>query len=63
MEVSSIAHLAVSMSQERTNQAVAVAVLKKAIDVQAGAAMALVNALPAPPNLPANLGQNVNTTA
>lgn len=64
MEVNSIANLATGMAQERTNQAVGVAVLKKALDAQAGAAMSLIAALPpVPQNLPPNLGQNVNTTA
>lgn len=63
MEVGSIASLATSMAVERTDQAVGVAVLKKALDVQASGAAALINAIPMPQNLPSNLGQNVNTTA
>lgn len=64
MEVGNIASMATNMAQEQTNQAVGVAVLKKAMDVQAAGAMALIDALPpVQPNLPANLGQNVNTTA
>ena len=42
------------------------AVLKKSIDIQAQAAMALINAVPQPQpaiNLPPNLGRNINTTA
>jgi len=47
---------------------VGLTVLKKAIDVEAQAAMALINAIPQPSqpsaaNLPPNLGQNINTTA
>lgn len=47
---------------------VGLAVLKKAINVEAQGAMALINAIPQPPqqsaaNLPPNLGQNINTTA
>ena len=64
MNVNSIASLATHMSQERASQEVGTAVLKMALDAQAGSAMALINALPSTaPNLPANLGQNVNTTA
>jgi len=64
MDVNSIANLATNMAQERTGQEVGVAVLKKALDIQASGAMALINALPpTPPSLPSNLGQNVNTTA
>ena len=63
MEVGRFASPATSMAVERTDQAVAVAVLNKALDAQASGAMALINAIPAPQNLPSNLGQNVNTTA
>jgi hypothetical protein len=48
------------------SQAVSIAVLKKAIDVDADSATALIAAIPdmqASPNLPAHLGQNINTTA
>ncbi len=64
MDVTSIANLATNMAQERTDQELGVAILKKALDIQASSAMALINALPpTPPSLPPNLGQNVNTTA
>lgn len=44
---------------------VGMSVLKKAIDIEAQSAMALINAIPQPQstNLPPNLGQNINTTA
>lgn len=53
---------------QNASDAVGVAVLKKANDIQAQTAMALINAIPQPPqqsaaNLPPNLGQNINTTA
>jgi hypothetical protein len=60
MDNSSIANLAVSMAQARTGDAVGIAVLKKAMDLQAQSALALINAIP---NLPPHLGQNVNTVA
>jgi hypothetical protein len=65
MEISSIANLATSMAATATNDAVSMAVLKKALDAQASSAAALLQAIPpAPvPNLPSHLGQNVNTTA
>lgn len=64
MDVGNIASLATNMSQERVQQEAGVAVLKKALDVQAQGALALIQAIPqAQPNLPANLGQNVNVTA
>ena len=65
MDVSSIASLASSMSDSRTNEAVGVLVLKKALEAQSAGAQALINAIPAAPSssLPSHLGQNVNTTA
>jgi len=65
MDVSSIASLASSLSDSRANEAVGIAVLKKALDAEAAGALALIDAIPAAPsaNLPAHLGQNVNTTA
>ncbi len=68
MDVTGIANLATNMSENATNQAVGIAVLKKALDAQAGNAAALIAALPpitpsAPASLPPHLGQNINTTA
>jgi hypothetical protein len=53
---------------QNSGDAVGMAVLKKAIDIEAQSAMALIAAIPQPPqqsaaNLPPNLGQNINTTA
>lgn len=53
---------------QNAGDAVGMAVLKKAMDIQAQNAAALIAALPQPPqqsaaNLPPNLGQNINTTA
>jgi hypothetical protein len=45
---------------------IGISVLKKAMDVQAQSAMALINAIPpvqSAANLPPNLGQNINVTA
>lgn len=65
MEVNQIAHLATTIANTATNQAVGIAVLKKAMDVQASSATALLEALPPATevNLPPHLGQHVNTTA
>jgi len=66
MEVTDIARLATSMAQTKIQQQVGIAVLKKALDVEASTALALLQAIPPVPsiaNLPANLGQNINTTA
>ncbi len=65
MEVNQIAQLATSLANNATNQAIGIAVLRKAMDVQASSAAAMLEALPPATgaNLPAHLGQNVNTTA
>lgn len=64
MDVGSIARLATGMAQERTEQAVGIAVLKKTLDLQASTAAALLDALPPVQALPAaGPGGNVDTTA
>jgi Putative motility protein len=57
MDVSAIASLATQMSQAQTADAVQVAVLKKAMDVQEQSALQLLQAIP---NNPPNLGNNVD---
>ncbi len=65
MDVSRSALTAVS--GQMTGDAVGMSVLKKALNVQAQSAAAMIGALPKPPaataGLPSHLGQNVNTTA
>lgn len=66
MDVANIASLATAMSNARTEQAIGTAVLKKAMDINAAGALALIEALPQNPstqNLPHHLGQTINTTA
>ena len=65
MDVTSIARLATSMSQERLGQAVSVAVLKESIDSEKSGAMALIAAIPAPAPGPSasGLGQTIDTMA
>lgn len=66
MDVSSIASTATDMQAARLQQEVSTSVLKKALDIQASAAAQLIASLPQTTpaaNLPANLGQNINTTA
>lgn len=64
MDIGNIASLATGMAQDRTQQAVGVAVLKKALDVQASGAMALIDSLPpVQGGNPVNLGQNVDVMA
>lgn len=66
MDVSSIAQLSTTIADTGTKQAVGVAVLKKAQDIQASSAAALIEAIPpvpSAPNLPSHLGNTINTTA
>jgi hypothetical protein len=57
MDVSAIASIATQMSQVQTADAVHVAVLKKAMDIQEQSALQLLQAVP---NNPAHLGNNVD---
>ena len=64
MDVGNIASVATSLTQQQTAEAVGMLVLRKAQQIQANSAAALIEALPAlSSNLPAHLGQNINTTA
>ena len=64
MDVSGIASVATGMNQTRTADAVQVAVLKKAMDIQAQGALQLVqSASQAISNNPPNLGNRVDTRA
>jgi hypothetical protein len=52
---------------QSANDTIGLTLLKKAMDIQTQSAQTLLQALPQPvkssANLPANLGQNINTTA
>jgi hypothetical protein len=66
MDVTGIANVATTLADVGTSQAIGIAVLKKAQDLATDNATALIEAIPKAPsaqNLPANLGQNINTTA
>jgi hypothetical protein len=70
MDISGVAGITskiTEMATGQTNEAVGMAVLKKAMDIDASSAAALIDAIPAAPaaahNLPPHLGQNINTTA
>ncbi|MBK5962570.1 hypothetical protein CCR95_00195 [Thiocystis minor] len=59
-----LAQLATSLSQNKLEGAVEVAVLKKAIDIQEQSALQLLDSLPSPTQgLPANVGTHLNVTA
>ena len=65
MDAMSIARLSTTIAETGTRQEVSMAVLKKAMDAQASSAAALIEALPPvqTSNLPAHLGNHINTTA
>ena len=64
MDIGSIGNVASVLSQAQTGDAVAMAVFKKANDMQAQTAAQLIQALPQPPaGVTPNLGNNVNTFA
>jgi len=67
MDLSSVANSSQSnISDSGVSQSVQVDLLKKAINIDQSNATALIQAIPqspSVPNLPANLGNNVNTTA
>ena len=66
MSDSSIGSLSTNLSSAKTDQAIGIAVLKRALDNETSTASALLDALPPVPttsNLPSNLGRNINTTA
>lgn len=66
MDVMGIAKLATSIADTGTRQDVAIAVLKKAQDIQSTSALQLLDAVQATApaqNLPSHLGNHINTTA
>ncbi|GIZ51503.1 YjfB family protein [Noviherbaspirillum aridicola] len=65
MDVNNIAGVATTIADTNTREAIAVTVQRRAMDIQASSASALLAALPpvTKPNLPAHLGQNIDTSA
>ena len=64
MDISSIGSVSSALSQAQTGDAVAIAVLKKSLDIQAQSAMQLIQAIPQPATVSTpNLGNGVNTFA
>jgi len=62
MDVANIAKLSSSMAETGIRQEVGVSMLKKAMDIEKNTAAQLLQALPQP-NLPAHLGNTINTKA
>lgn len=64
MEINKVGNVSAALSQAGTGDAVAIAVLKKTLDIQAQSALQLIQALPQPaPSNPPNVGQSVNVYA
>ena len=64
MDITNIAALATDMSQARTEQSVQLAVLKKAIDIEAEGAIQLIQAAAQViPNNPPHLGNAIDAFA
>ena len=66
MDVAGIAKLATSIAETGNKQEVAMAVLKRAQQIESSTATQLIEALQATPatsNLPPHLGTKINTTA
>lgn len=66
MDVTGIAQLATNIAETGTRQEVDIAILRKAQDIESSQATQLIDAIkavPSAPNLPAHLGNTINTTA
>ena len=63
MDVSGIARLATSMAETGNKQAINIAMLKKTQEIQMSTATQLLAAIPAAQNLPAHLGNSIDTKA
>ena len=66
MEISSTpSSQANSLTQQKVGDAVGIKVLEKAMDIQGGSALELVESTsqPSNENLPPHIGQNINVTA
>ena len=66
MDISSLTNLSSSVAETGVKQEVGLTVLKRAEEIQASTAAQLINAVASPPaqqNLPAHLGNTINTTA
>ena len=66
MDVIGLAKLATSMAETGTKQEVGIAVLKKAQEIETSTATQLIDSVKSVPtiqNLPAHLGNTINTSA
>jgi len=64
MDIGSIASSSSAVCQAQTGDAVAIAVFRRALDIETQGALQLIQALPQPATISSpNLGQGVNTFA
>lgn len=66
MDINSLGRGAASVAETGNKQDVRLAMLKKAQQIEASTTAQLINSVASPPtvqNLPANLGNTINTTA
>ncbi|MES2149078.1 MAG: YjfB family protein [Pseudomonadota bacterium] len=66
MDVAGIAKLSTSIAETGTKQEVDIAILKRAQQIESASATQFIDAIKSVPsvqNLPANLGNTINTTA
>lgn len=63
MDITSMGGLSAVLSQAQASDAAGIAVLKKAMDIQAQMATQLIQSLPQPASNPPNLGNNVDVKA
>lgn len=63
MDISGIANLSTAMKQQRTEDAVDVSVMKKALDIQKSSAAQLIASVTPQSALPDHVGRNVNVVA
>ena len=63
MDVTNIAKLATSMAETGIRQEVGMTMLKRAMDIEASSAAQMIASLPQRQNLPAHLGNSINTKA
>jgi hypothetical protein len=63
MDVTNIAKLATSMAETGIRQEVGMTMLKRAMDIEASSAAQMIASLPQAQNLPAHLGNSINTKA
>ncbi|GAA0408152.1 YjfB family protein [Massilia aurea] len=63
MDVTNIAKLSTSMAETGIRQEVGMTMLKRAMDIEASSAAQMIASIPQAQNLPAHLGNSINTKA